>query len=100
MSSPSMAPGLLETCILKVLPQELWAEAAQRAVHVNPANALPVRNFAMALPNTVIPPEHLALLTGKRWPASGVQLTVGFIDAPPADLRARLLSHMNAWSQF
>jgi len=100
MSSPSTSPTAPETCIVKVLPPELWAEAARKAVEVNPANALPVRNFAMALPDTVIPPEHLALLTGKRWPASGVRLTVGFLDNPPLDLKARLLSHMNAWGQF
>src|SRR5690349_14938471 len=100
MTSASTSPTAPETCIVKILPPELWAQAAQKAVEVNPANALPGRDFALALPDAVIPPEHLALLTGKRWPASGVRLTVGFLDSPPDDLKARLLSHMNAWSQF
>src|ERR1051326_2536896 len=101
MTSPSISPTAPETCIVKILPPELWAEAARKALEVNPANALSGRDVALALPNPVIPTdEHLALLTGKRWPASGVRLTVGFLDSPPGDLKARLLSHMNAWSQF
>jgi hypothetical protein len=51
-----------------------------------------------ALPGTVLPPEHIAILTQKYWGSAGVQLTVGFLDDPPADLRARILSHMNAWN--
>jgi hypothetical protein len=53
-----------------------------------------------AVPDAVIPPEHLALLTAKYWGSKGVRLTVGFLDNPPADLRARILSHMNAWNSF
>jgi hypothetical protein len=100
MSSPSYSPAPAETCTVKVLPQELWAAAAQKAIEINPANALPTSMFHAALPGASIAKEHLALLTGKRWPASGVRLTVGFLDNPPADLKARLLSHMNAWHQF
>lgn len=100
MSSPHPVPAAPETCTIKTLPPELWAPAAQKAIEVNPANALPVNDLAAALPGAVLPPEHLALLTPKRWPASGVRLTVGFLDNPPADLRARLLSHMNSWGQF
>jgi len=100
MSSTSYSPAPAETCTVKVLPQELWAQAAQKAIEINPANALPMQTFAAAAPGAPIAKEHLALLTAKRWPASGVRLTVGFLDNPPADLKARLLSHMNAWSQF
>jgi astacin (peptidase family M12A) len=99
MSLP-YSPAITESCVVKVLPPEKWAEAAQKAVEINPANALPVNNLRAALADTVIPPQHLALLTAKRWPASGVRLTVGFLDNPAADLRSRLLSHMNAWGEF
>ena len=51
-------------------------------------------------PDVVIQPEHLALLTAKYWGAKGVRLTVGFLDNPPADLKARILSHMNAWGEW
>jgi hypothetical protein len=44
-------------------------------------------------------PEHLAVVTTKYWGSAGVRLSVSFLDSPPADLRARILSHMNAWSQ-
>ena len=43
--------------------------------------------------------QRLALVVGSRWPASGIKLTVGFMDKPPADLRARILLHMNAWGK-
>jgi hypothetical protein len=44
----------------------------------------------------------LADLSGKRdllWDTSGVRLTVGFLGSPTPTLRARILSHMNAWSE-
>jgi hypothetical protein len=43
--------------------------------------------------------EHIAVLTTKYWHSGGVKLTVGFLDSPPVDLRARILLHMNAWSK-
>ena len=52
----------------------------------------------MAMPS-VTRRLRLALEVAKRWPASGVRLTVGFLDSPPADLRARILLHMNAWAK-
>ena len=44
-------------------------------------------------------PEHISVLTTKYWGVAGLRLTVGFLDNPPADLRARILLHMNAWSR-
>jgi len=41
---------------------------------------------------------RIAVLTTKYWGVAGVRLTVGFLDTPPADLRKRILRHMNAWS--
>jgi hypothetical protein len=43
--------------------------------------------------------QHLAVLTAKYWQTKGVRLTVGFLDSPPADLRRRIVSHMNAWGK-
>jgi hypothetical protein len=97
---PKKGTADIKTCTIKVLPQELWASAAEMAVKINPANAPAISQLMAALPNAVIPPEHLALLTAKYWGVGGVNLTVGFLDNPPADLRARLLSHMNAWGAF
>jgi Astacin (Peptidase family M12A) len=88
----------VETCTIKVLPPDQWVSSAARAVELNPSNAPAAHMLMQALPGTVIPPEHLALLTAKYWGRAGVRLTVGFLDNPPADLRARILSHMNAWN--
>src|SRR2546423_7811979 len=44
-------------------------------------------------------PARIAVLIGKRWHTAGVRLTVGFLDNPPADLRARIILHMNAWAK-
>lgn len=41
----------------------------------------------------------LSVLIPRRWPAGGVRLTVGFLDDAPADLRARIVLHMNAWAK-
>jgi hypothetical protein len=43
-------------------------------------------------------PEHIALLTSKYWQPQARQLTVSFMETTAADLRARILLHMNAWS--
>src|ERR1700682_3257771 len=87
-------------CTIKTLQQNEWATAAAKAIQINPANAPPVDALRAALPDTVIQPDHLALLTAKRWAATGVRLTVGFLDNPAADLRARIISHMNAWGAW
>jgi astacin (peptidase family M12A) len=101
MSSIQTNPVLgnaVETCTIKLLPQDQWTHSAARATEINPANGLNVRMLQQALPDVVIPPQHLALLTAKYWGSAGVRLTVGFLDGPPADLRTRILSHMNAWN--
>src|SRR5262245_33808473 len=90
------AAGTARTCSIRRLPNELLVAAAAKAVELNPANA-PALQFA---PGVAIEPEHLAVLTSKYWGTGGVHLTVQFLDNPPADLRARLLSHMNAWGAF
>jgi hypothetical protein len=80
------------------LPRHLWITSAAKAIRINPANR-PLITAPMAQMGMTLQPEHLALLTTNYWGAKGVQLTVGFLDNPPADLRARILSHMNAWNK-
>ncbi len=87
-------------CAIKVLPKELWIGAASSAAGINPANAPALQALRAIAPTADIAPEHLALMTSKYWGSGGVRLTVGFLDNPPADLRARLLSHMNSWAQY
>jgi hypothetical protein len=88
------------SCTIKRLPQNEWVQAANKAIEVNPANAPCVQALREAAPDVVIQPQRLALLTGKYWGAKGVRLTVGFLDNPAADLRARILTHMNAWGSW
>jgi hypothetical protein len=87
-------------CDIKLLPEGQWVGAALAAAAENPANAPATSILALALPHAVIEPEHLALVTQKFWRSHGVHLTVGWMDTPPADLRRRILSHMNAWGTF
>jgi hypothetical protein len=87
-------------CSIRLLPEEKWVDAAKAAVVVNPANAPAIEAFGLGAPGQVIPPGHLALLTGKYWGSRGVTLTVGFLDATPVDLARRILSHMNAWAEW
>ncbi|KIL98201.1 hypothetical protein CCC_01262 [Paramagnetospirillum magnetotacticum MS-1] len=88
------------TCTIKTVDPSLLVAAAARAVAINPANAPSRHLMAMAPDDVVLPPEHLAVLTNKYWGKNGVTLTVGFLDNPPADLRARILAHMNAWGTY
>jgi len=86
-------------CTPKILPKDRWIAASEKAIEINPLNRAPVERLRMADPHIKPTPAHLAVLTTKYWHTAGVRLTVGFLDNPPADLRARILEHMNAWDQ-
>lgn len=76
-------------------------ERATRAIEVNPANRPSGRQVA-ALADALggnVGRERIAVMTTKYWGSGGVDLGVGFLDNPPEDLRARILSHMNAWGE-
>jgi hypothetical protein len=87
-------------CTPKWLPKRLQVKAAKTAIDVNPVNA-PVFGFAPAddtLAALVSDPLHIAVLTSKYWGSARRRLTVSFMEATPADLSTRIISHMNAWS--
>jgi hypothetical protein len=86
-------------CTPRQLPGHLVVPAAQTAARVNPRNHPPGHAIARALRDGPLAPERIAVLVDRKWPASGVKLTVGFLDAPPAALRKRILAHMNAWAK-
>src|SRR5262249_53557878 len=86
-------------CLPKILPRERWISAARIASDINPVNHAPVERLMQVIPQFAPSAEHIAVLTTKYWHSGGVKLTVGFLDNPPADLRARILLHMNAWSK-
>lgn len=87
------------TCTPKSLPSNLWIHAAQRALKVNPANQVPPARVPRSAEGTAVDLQRLAVDIGKRWPSTGVRLTVSFLDNPEAELRARIFSHMNAWAK-
>ena len=89
-----------KSCTIRTLPPDLWTKAASKATEINPANAPSVNALKMAFPGADIDAQRIALLTAKYWGASGVSLTVGFLDTPPPLLRARILFHMNAWGSY
>jgi hypothetical protein len=86
-------------CVPKSLGPEMRLRAAQRAVEINPMNYAPVERLGQVVEGFTPSAERLAVLVSKYWRAGHVRLTVGFVDSPPADLRRRILEHMNAWSR-
>lgn len=80
-----------------LLPVEKAERAARRAIEINPANAADMRSVTRSAGGASGGPRRIAIVTARRWPASGVKLAVQFLDNPTKALRARLLSHMNAW---
>ena len=87
----------LLVCTPKRLPQDLLVSAARTAVDINPMNHPPMHRLTRLLPDFKSTPLRIAVVTTKYWGIRGVRLTVGFMDNPPADLRKRILLHMNAW---
>jgi Hemopexin/Astacin (Peptidase family M12A) len=88
------------SCTVKSLPKEQLIAASNKATELNPLNAPPIQALRAIMPGQVIKPQHLAVLTSKYWGNKGVRLTVGFLDTPAADLKARILSHMNSWGKW
>lgn len=86
-------------CRPRSLPIRRLAAAARRALEVNPANAAEHRSVLRTPVGRRGGQRRLAVVKGRRWPASGVRLTVSFMDTPPKDLRVRILKHMNAWAK-
>jgi len=89
----------LIACSPKSLPVSQLIAAARTAVEINPHNHPPLARLASIMPGFRATPARIAVLTKKYWGIQGVSLTVGFLDSPPADLRKRILLHMNAWAQ-
>lgn len=97
----------LPICTPKSLPDDLKVSAAAQACAINPTNhpradrlVRVVEMMAGQLPDWVLPPEHLALLTQKYWGTGGVRLTVSFMESVQQELKERILLHMNAWSKY
>ena len=45
-------------------------------------------------------PQYIAVVSSKWWGHAGAKLDVAFMEQTPADLKARILEHANAWGEF
>ncbi|NMO89522.1 M12 family metallopeptidase [Actinomycetospora sp. TBRC 11914] len=88
------------TCTPRALPDRLLVAAAQTAARVNPMNSPVVSGSASAVgaSTDAVEPLRIAVMTSKYWRPVPRTLTVSFLEAADADLRARILEHMNAWA--
>jgi hypothetical protein len=68
-------------------------------VEINPSNRAARRTVEVVADGRRGGPRRLAVVVDKKWPASGVRLSVSFLDNPLQALRSRILQHMNAWSK-
>lgn len=86
-------------CKPKSLPPERVLDAARRAFEMNPANRPRLEGLLHDTKEAAVTKLRLAASRTRYWGPGGIRLTVSFLDDPPAALRARILSHMNAWSE-
>jgi hypothetical protein len=86
-------------CRPKSLQLDLLARAARRAPLINPANEAERHTIERTPAGRRGGERRIAVVTGRKWPVKGVQLSVSFMDSPKSDLRKRILLHMNAWGQ-
>lgn len=86
-------------CTLKSVPKRLVVKAAETAVRINPVNAPVFGPVAAVAAGLVMDPQRIAVLTGKYWGPTPRRLTVSFIESTPANLRNRIISHLNAWTR-
>jgi hypothetical protein len=86
-------------CAVRPLPKRLLVAAAKAAIDANPANApfLQGPSAALGANRETLDPLHIALLTSKYLGKEQRVLSVSFMESTPADLRDRIISHMNAW---
>ncbi|MGY1640620.1 M12 family metallopeptidase [Geodermatophilus sp. SYSU D00703] len=54
----------------------------------------------VAVGDGVLTPQRLTFYTTKYWGPKPKTLTVSFMETTAADLRARIVSHLNAWAQY
>lgn len=84
-------------CKTRLLTPNQAATAMRRGMEVNPANAIAHATLAPAADGRRGGQRRLAVVIARRWPETGADLTVQFLDNPSVALRKRLLLHMNAW---
>ena len=87
-------------CTPKTLPTRLLVKAAETARKINPTNAPVLGSLAAVAEGfQMADPLRIAVVTSKYWGPTPRQLTVSFMETTPADLKTRIISHMNAWTR-
>jgi hypothetical protein len=86
-------------CSIKQLPERLLKTAAESAMRINPTNAPVIEMMSAMSADVVSDPQFLTLLVSKYWGPAPRRLAVSFMQATPANLRNRILTHMNAWTK-
>jgi hypothetical protein len=86
-------------CKPKSLPLDKLEAATRRAIEINPANARHERRISRIVGGRRSGERRIAVVVARRWPSSGVRLSVSFLDNPSPQLRTRILLHMNAWGE-
>ncbi|MET0396096.1 MAG: M12 family metallopeptidase [Longimicrobiaceae bacterium] len=89
----------IHVCTPKSVPKHLLVEAAMKAVEINPVNAPLMGPVDAVARNFFSDPLRIAVVTAKYWGPQPRRLTVSFLESTPADLRSRIVEHMNAWSR-
>lgn len=85
-------------CKTRLLTPGQAATAMRRGLEINPANATDHGTLAATeATGRRGGQRRLAVVIARRWPVTGADLTVQFLDNPSVALRKRLLLHMNAW---
>ncbi len=91
--------GHVHACSIRSLPPRLLHAAADTARRINPVNATVLGSLKMAGLQGVLPPQAISVLTAKYWGNQPRVLTVTFLEPTSPELRARIISHMNAWTR-
>lgn len=86
-------------CSVKALPKRLRVKAAQNAMRINPVNAPLAAQARGGTDLGVLSPLQIAVLTAKYWGPKPRTLSVSFLDSTPANVRARVVEHLNAWAK-
>ncbi len=86
-------------CRPKSLALDKLVAAERRAIEINPENAVDRRTVARSPVGRRGGPRRIAVVVARKWPATGVRLSVSFLDNPSTALRSRILLHMNAWGK-
>lgn len=86
-------------CTPKYLPKNMLLKAAKKAVEINAFNQPELGPLHLVAPDLEVTELFIAVQTAKYWGSTPRTLTVSFMETTPADLRRRIVGHLNAWTR-